>query len=140
MEGAKNTRSFDERVRLVRECRSSGLTDRQWCSERGINTNTFYSWIGAMRKKGMDIPKKEGNGERMKQEVVRVEILPDDVSGPDGSFSFGRGENGPCQKAGMFHMEVVMGAGTIRAGNGTAPRLLEQAIRALADARGEASC
>lgn len=140
MTGIKKTKNFDERVRLVRECRSSGLTDHQWCSEKGISINTFYSWVAAMRRKGMAIPERERRGKRMKQEIVRVEILPDDVLGPESTFpSAAKGEH-PCGGESVFSMEVIMGKGTIRAGNGTAPRLLEHAIRALADACGGSPC
>ena len=30
--------------KLVAECRQSGLTVSQWCSEHSINVRTFYSW------------------------------------------------------------------------------------------------
>lgn len=27
------------------ECRSSGLSDYQWCMEHNINPSTFYNWV-----------------------------------------------------------------------------------------------
>ena len=140
MAGTKTTRSFDERMRLVGECRASGLTDHQWCSGKGISINTFYSWVAAMRKKGMDIPEREGRGKRVKQEVVRVDILPGDVLELESPFPSAAKEAASCGGESFFSMEVIMGKGTIRVGNGTAPRLLEHAIRALAGACGEAPC
>ena len=49
-----NTRSLtqEERFELVMECRSSGLSDYQWCQEKGIHPGTFYNWIARFRKKG----------------------------------------------------------------------------------------
>lgn len=28
----------------IKECRNSGMTVRNWCSEQGIRTQTFYYW------------------------------------------------------------------------------------------------
>ena len=28
----------------IRECRSSGLSVRQWCREQGVTTTTYYRW------------------------------------------------------------------------------------------------
>ena len=43
----RNTRSLtpEQRFELVMECRSSGLTDYQWCKEHDIHPGTFYNWI-----------------------------------------------------------------------------------------------
>ena len=32
----------DHWLELITQCRSSGLTDRQWCIENGISASTFY--------------------------------------------------------------------------------------------------
>ena len=39
----KNQR-MSEWAQRVSECRSSGLTVRQWCEEHGINEKTYYYW------------------------------------------------------------------------------------------------
>jgi hypothetical protein len=39
----KNQR-MAEWAQRVSECRSSGLTVRQWCEEHGINEKTYYYW------------------------------------------------------------------------------------------------
>ena len=38
-------RTADEQYRLIMECRSSGLSDFQWCNEHGIKPGTFYNWV-----------------------------------------------------------------------------------------------
>jgi len=30
---------------LIMECRSSGMSDAQWCIQHGIRPGTFYSWV-----------------------------------------------------------------------------------------------
>ncbi|MCI9338039.1 MAG: transposase [Lachnospiraceae bacterium] len=34
----------EEQYRLVLECRRSGMTASNWCREKGINPQTFYTW------------------------------------------------------------------------------------------------
>ena len=76
-----NTRSLtqEERFELVMECRSSGLSDYQWCQEKGIHPGTFYNWIARFRKKGYpNIPEPTGRTSKhkaVKQEVVRYNCL-----------------------------------------------------------------
>lgn len=34
------------------ECRQSSLSDYQWCEQNGIHLDTFYNWVGKLRKGG----------------------------------------------------------------------------------------
>ena len=43
-------------MNLITQCRSSGLTDRQWCIEDGIPVSTFYYHVRALRKKACEVP------------------------------------------------------------------------------------
>ena len=74
-------RSADEQYNLVMECRSSGLSDQQWCLQHDINPGTFYNWVKRLRaKKHYDIPaatRQAGLTAAVKQDVVKVEILQD---------------------------------------------------------------
>ena len=44
--------SRDEQIRLIHECRTSGLSDSQWCLQHGIRPGTFYNWVSRIKKKG----------------------------------------------------------------------------------------
>lgn len=44
-------RTADEQYQLIMGCRSSGLSDYQWCTEHNINPGTFYNWVKRLRKK-----------------------------------------------------------------------------------------
>lgn len=35
----------DEQIKLIMECRQSGLSDYQWCEQNGIHPGTFYNWV-----------------------------------------------------------------------------------------------
>lgn len=50
-------KSIEEQYALVIECRSSGLSDQQWCMQHDIKPGTFYNWVKRLRQKACyDIP------------------------------------------------------------------------------------
>ena len=73
----------EKTLALITECRQSGLTDREWCLEHGINLSTFYSWVRKLKKRtSLDIPPamstQEKNIRAIKKEppeVVQVNVL-----------------------------------------------------------------
>ena len=76
----------DEQYKLILECRSSGLTDYQWCKNHGINPGTFYNWVKRLRKKACyDIPAPAGRDDfrpQEIQEVVPLMIIDDEPGVP----------------------------------------------------------
>ena len=42
----------DDQIRLIMECRQSGLADHQWCKPNGIHLGNFYNWVSKLRKRG----------------------------------------------------------------------------------------
>ena len=65
--------SQDHWLKLISQCRSSGLTDRQWCIQNGIPTSTFYYHVKALRKKACEIP-ETSVAATQKQEVVQIPL------------------------------------------------------------------
>ena len=53
-------RSLDEWMKLVTECRQSGLTDVAWCTEHGISPGSFYNAVTRLRKRACQIPDPVG--------------------------------------------------------------------------------
>lgn len=69
-----STTSNDEHwLNLITQCRSSGLTDRQWCIENGIPVSTFYYHVRALRKKACEVPEAV-DAAAQKQEVVQIPL------------------------------------------------------------------
>ena len=66
------------------ECRSSGLSDYQWCQNHGIHPGTFYNWVSKLRKVGYAIPDSQSRTSAVpvKQEVVKLEMSKSAVSIP----------------------------------------------------------
>ena len=67
----------EEQLRLIQECRSSGLTDAQWCLQHGIRLKTFYNWIYRMRQSGeFDIPATIPTPIATHPEIVKIQVEP----------------------------------------------------------------
>ena len=46
----------DDQIKLIMECRQSGLSDYQWCEKNGIHPGNFYNWVSKLRKSGYTFP------------------------------------------------------------------------------------
>ncbi len=78
MAGTRKARvPMAEQIRLINECRQSGMTDAVWCRENDIAVSTFYNWVSRCRKAAAD----HGHLEvpRPKQDVVPIDIVPDHI-------------------------------------------------------------
>ena len=73
----------DEQIKLIMECRQSGLSDYQWCQKQGINAGTFYNWVSKLRKSGYTIPdsNSKSEGAVVAQDVVKVNLVNEEMSG-----------------------------------------------------------
>ena len=72
----------DEQIRLIMECRQSGLSDYQWCQRQDINVGSFYNWVSKLRKAVYTIPDSKTKTERaiVVQDVVKVNLVSEDMS------------------------------------------------------------
>ena len=72
-----------EQIRLINECRKSGMTDADWCRENDIAVSTFYNWVSRCRKAAADqIPVPNyGHFEipHSKQDVIPIDIVSDSL-------------------------------------------------------------
>ena len=118
----------DEQYRLILECRSSGLTDYQWCIEHDIKPGTFYNWVRRLRQKGYaNVASAPKRGKPVRQEVVKINtrapsvivMEPEAVPEPTTMLSE------------LPVLELSMAGATVRIPHGTDPVFLEQLIRIL---------
>ena len=63
---------------LISECRSSGLSDKDWCMEHQIGISTFYYHVKRLRNKACSIPPAAVGAviPCQKQEVVELNFNP----------------------------------------------------------------
>ncbi len=123
----------DELFQLITECRSSGLSDFQWCREHGIKNSTFYSWIARLRKKGASIPDsaKRHCLAPIKNEVVKVDLVPETYPVRENELEqndpFSRSISTSCN----LTVEITAGTLCIRLTNDVHPELLKTILSAI---------
>ena len=126
-------RTAQEQYQLILECRSSGLSDYQWCMDHDIKPGTFYNWVSRLRKKACyDIPdpvSREYISPPAVQEVVRLDLGPKTDSNPGSVLSAGTIQEIPEQQAPLAAViEISLGRATIRIANGTDPAMLDRIL------------
>lgn len=121
----------DEQYRLIMECRTSGLTDHEWCLQHDIKPGTFYNWVKRLRKAGChEIPNAASHHSPRRQEVVKIELTSPDKETGNLIPSFREPE--PCRMSDGT-MELSIAGTVLRIPNGTDPVLLRQILLILRD-------
>ena len=69
-----------EQIKLIMECRQSGLSDYQWCKAKDINPGTFYNWVSKLRKSPES--KSKSTGIPARQEVVKLNLIEHGMPAP----------------------------------------------------------
>ena len=68
-------RTDQDWMNLIQECRTSGLSDKDWCEQHSVLISTFYTKISRLRKKACDIPTVQSHVVSNPQQVVPLEII-----------------------------------------------------------------
>lgn len=77
---SKSLYSVEQRLCLINDCYTSGLSVYAWCKEKEIPPGTFYSWIHYLKKQGCRLPDAVPENLRDKpvkenHEIVKVDIV-----------------------------------------------------------------
>ena len=131
---AKAKFTDEELFDLITECRTSGVSDFQWCKEHGIKNSTCYAWIKKLRNKGVSIPESEyrrGSMNPQKNEVVKVDIVADAYTNDAPGIVE---QNAPVSLSSQSispTIEVQSGSLCIRFTNDVNPELFDRVLRSL---------
>lgn len=71
-------RTAHEWMELIQECRTSGMSDKEWCDQHHIQRSSFYYHIRRFRDSACTIPEATIPVVHDKQEVVQLRILDSD--------------------------------------------------------------
>ena len=131
MAGTRKARvPMAEQIKLINECRQSGMADADWCRENDIAVSTFYNWVSRCRKAAADQipPPNYGHLEapRPKQDVVPIDIVMDHIPEQHAASQM--------QKTHLDNshtIEVAMKDITVRISNDADPVLLTRTFRLL---------
>ena len=117
-----------EQIRIINECRQSGMTDADWCRENDISVSTFYNWVSRCRKAAADQipPPNYGHCEipRSKQDVVPIDIVSDHLTEQHAAPQMHQ-----TNLDNSHTIEVSMNDVTIRISNDADPALLTRTLR-----------
>lgn len=111
--------SKQEKIDMIMECRSSGLSDYQWCKQHGISASSFYNWTVQLKKLGAELPAptdRESFSPVSNQDIVKLDIV-DDISLPSNP--------NPIPNLAPA-VEIVVGKATIKISNDISPELLSK--------------
>ncbi len=119
----------EEQIRLIMECRKSGLSDYQWCEVNGILPGTFYNWISRLRKSDHTIPDPEVEPATatLVQEVVKLPVVDRENSG--NAVEDQNASN--LTSSGLTAVEIELGNETIRLYNGADTRLVQHVLQCM---------
>lgn len=73
-------RTDQEWMDLIRECRTSGLTDKDWCEQHHLQRSSLYYHIQRLRKKSCEIPASAHVDRKPVQHAVVPLIVQDNAS------------------------------------------------------------
>ena len=117
-------------IRLIMECRQSGLSDYQWCEKNGIHPGTFYNWVSKLRKSGYTFPESEARSNAIpaRQDVVKVDVVSCQEPSPviEQNVSLAITSENPSVVA-----ELLIGDITLRLFNGANEQLIQSVLRCI---------
>ena len=116
----------DDQIKLIMECRQSGLSDYQWCEKNGIHPGNFYNWVSKLRKSGYTFPDPSSKSIALPniQEVVKVDLIPSGNSESSLLIEKNASQDVPAPSA-MVAAELLMDGITLRLFNGADERLIQ---------------
>ena len=124
---AKHQARLAEWKMLIAQCRSSGLSVKQWCAENGRDPSTYYRWereiLGRIRDGSCEKTEALSPTARPKLTVVQQPVLAElNVAEPTLATSAVRPEPE------KFHAAAVIRVGRLEMelSNAVSPRLMQQ--------------
>lgn len=120
----------DDQIRLIMECRQSGLSDYQWCKQNGIHPGNFYNWVSKLRKQGYSFPDSEAKSNAVPniQEVVKVDLFQSQESSLKVEQNVSLIES---TTSSAVAAELLVGGITLRLFNGADEKLIQSTLRCL---------
>lgn len=128
------SKSTEEQLNNIMECRQSGLTVYQWCEEKGIAPSSYYNWICRLRKKGITVPEFKENPQSpitpVPNEVVQLDIVHElnDISYTEHQNTRNSKDISSLRQP---TVEILLGDTTVHFFSNTDPVIIETTIKSL---------
>ena len=123
----------EDQIRLLMECRQSGLSDYQWCEQNGVHPGNFYNWVSKLRKSGYTFPESaaKSNATPNRQEVVKLDLVRDWEPSPIIEQNVSRAIS---PETPSIAAELLVGGITLRLFNGADEQLIQNTLRLIVSA------
>ena len=120
----------DDQIKLIMECRQSGLSDYQWCEKNGIHPGNFYNWVSKLRKSGYTFPEPASKTNALPniQDVVKVDLIPSVNSEPSLLIEQNVSQDVQATPA-TLAAELLIGGITLRLFNGADERVVQSTLQ-----------
>jgi len=119
-------RTDQEWLELIHECRTSGMSDKDWCDQHHIQRSSFYYHIRRFRDSACTIPEASLPVVHGKQEVVQIQ-----VSDPDSFHVHTSALNNSLEFAGDTVIRLTVHGIRIEITNAAAGETISNTITAL---------
>ena len=122
----------EDQIKLIMECRRSGLSDYQWCEQNGIHPGNFYNWVSKLRKSGYTFPESaaKSNASPNIQEVVKMDFIP--CQNPESGLMVEQNVSRPsADSSPSVAAELLLGNITLRLFNGADEHLIQSILRSI---------
>ena len=122
----------EDQIKLIMECRRSGLSDYQWCEQNGIHPGNFYNWVSKLRKSGYTFPESaaKSNASPNIQEVVKMDCIP--CQNPESGLMVEQNVSRPsADSSPSVAAELLLGNITLRLFNGADEHLIQSTLRSI---------
>ena len=122
-----------EQIKLIMECRQSGLSDYQWCKSKNIHLGTFYNWVSKLRKSGYTFPesKSKSTDIPVRQEVVRLDLIEHEIPAP--VMVEQNASHLPLSDSSNVAAEIRYGNITLRLFNGADISVVQNTLQCIGD-------
>ena len=120
-----------DQIKLIMECRRSGLSDYQWCEQNGIHAGTFYNWVSKLKKSGYTVPESESRlaATPAVQEVVKVDLV--DYSRTPSPVMEQNAAIPASTDTDTVAAELLIGNVSLRLYNGANEQLIQNTLRCI---------
>lgn len=122
----------EDQIKLIMECRRSGLSDYQWCEQNGVHPGNFYNWVSKLRKSGYTFPESsaKSNASPNIQEVVKMDFIP--CQNPESDLMVEQNVSCPgADSSPSVAAELLLGNITLRLFNGADEHLIQSTLRSI---------
>ena len=122
----------EDQIKLIMECRQSGLSDYQWCEKNGIHPGNFYNWVSKLRKSGYTFPEPASKANALPniQEVVKVDLIPSGNSASSLLIEQNVSHDVPAPSA-TIAAELMISGITLRLFNGADECLVQNILQCI---------